>query len=230
MDRRLTSAVPAAPPVRAPSPASPRSPPPRRRVMRGNARTRPRARQRGNRGTPGARAARGGQEQQRGTGAGRTSLAARVLSSAPGGVGGPHRATRHVDPGATRPRGPASRRRHAGCVGGPSRHGTPPPCLWPRAVRPLPQARILPRTPRGRLRVFRACTSSCLGWASMTLSTALLSIAQHGTDLAIQSYRTSLRGDLLSPGHDRVASSHGRARCGSLGRSGRQRLPPGLLH
>ena len=178
MDRRLTSAVPAAPTVRAPSPASPRSPPPRRRWMRGNARTRTRARQRGNRGTPGARAARGGQEQQRGTGAGLTSLAARVLSSAPGGVGGPHRATRHVDPGATRPRGPASRRRHARCVGGPSRHGTPPPCLWPRAVRPLPHARIPPRTPRGRLRVFRACTSACLGWASMTLSTARLSISR----------------------------------------------------
>ena len=44
----------------------------------------------------------------------------------------------------------------------------------------------------------------------------------HGTDLAVQSYRTSLRGDLLSPGQDRVASSHGRDRCGSLGRRGRK--------
>ena len=131
MDRRLTSAVPLAPTVRAPSPASQRSPPPRRCLMRGNARKRTRALQRGNRGTTGAREARGGQEQPRGTWAGLTSRSASVLSRAPGGVGGPHRATRHVDPGATRPRSPASHRRHAGCVGGPFRHGTPPPCLWP---------------------------------------------------------------------------------------------------
>ena len=52
----------------------------------------------------------------------------------------------------------------------------------------------------------------------------------HGTDLAVQSYRKSLRGDLLSPGQDRVASRHGRDRCGSLGRRGRQRPPAGLLH
>ena len=206
----------------------PRVPAPRRRLLCGNARTRTRALQRGNRGTPGAREARGGRRQHRGHGLAsppslhaccRALLEALVALTVPhvtSILGRPNQGVQRLVDGM---RGasedhPAMAHPHPACGRGQ--------CAPP--TRPHS-----PRTPRAACAFF--VPARARAWLCIHDPLHVTSLHRsHGTDLAVQSDRKSLRGDLLSPGQDRVASRHGRDRCGSLGRRGRQRPPAGLLH